>query len=91
LFLVELMNLTVTESWHQKALDLEQQKAEMPHEKLMLPVALMWQFVGGSLAEMDADLGELQTEKTVEAYRMVLHSVKEPQTGYQCQSLKPVA
>lgn len=74
------MNLIVMESSHQKALNSALQEAEMPLEKLMLPVKLPWQFVGGRLAERAVDLLELQIEKPVKGCRMVLHSVKEPQT-----------
>lgn len=65
------------------ALNLGHQRAEMPLEKLMVPVVLVQQFVGGSFAEMRV---EVEDEKTVEEHKMVvLHSVKES------QSLKPVA
>jgi hypothetical protein len=91
MFQGELMNLTAMECCHQKTSNLGQQKAEMQLEKLVLPVVLLLQFVGGSSDERDTGLQELQDEKAVEEYRMVLHSVKEHQADYYCQSLQPVA
>jgi hypothetical protein len=57
-FLEELMNLSATGSWWQQALNLARQEAGMLPEKSKLAVELMFQFEGGSLAEMVVGLLE---------------------------------
>ena len=52
------MNLTAMGSWQQEALNLACQEAGMLPEKSKLAVGLMFQFVGGSLAEMVVGLLE---------------------------------
>lgn len=52
------MNLNAMGSWWQKALNLAGQGAGMLPEKSKMAVELMFQFVGGSLAEMVVGLLE---------------------------------
>jgi len=52
------MNLTAMGSWKQEALNLAHQEVGMLPEKSKLAVGQMFQFVGGSLAEMVVGLLE---------------------------------